>query len=537
MDSPLEGRARFSLAGRRRRKASGERTSEVNEDQGAPTDRGPGATPAWVPLSLLVIGFAMLWPYRHFAGDDAYITFRFVKNLSEGQGYAFNPGQPTNGSTAPLWVFLIAGAHRLGLSINDAAHLLNGGFALLAIFAFWKLTGLYERRWWLRWAAVFLLVVNPWFVRWGMSGMENDLALALWIGAVYFQVRSRQRLNWLSPLLAGLGTLTRPEMGVFTGLLFLDTLLHAPDRKGQRIVVGGLVFAAVVAPWFWYAHATFGSVVPNTVTAKISRNYHDAFVKTGMFFASFWAFQALAVLLAVLLAVGLGRRALRQRALLPAERQRWFLPLAWALVLPAFYLVGGAPVSGRYLELVLPPYLLVGMRAWSYLFDQPAGLRRLGRATIGASALATLALVGYVNYRYCWFITGWPEGMDPRMISLARSLRDHSKPGDVVAADQIGVLGYFSERQVLDLDALVSPEVLPYRKSTVPNALWRYVADQQPQYLFLVDDVPLLTSRDPRFATIQLLSEAPIQREGAGGADRPAIYRLYRTDWRSSAAR
>ena len=71
-------------------------------------------------VAAVVLTFLALFPYRHFAGDDAYISFRFARNFAEGAGFAFNPGEPTYGSTSPLWIFLMAGLHRLGLSIVDA---------------------------------------------------------------------------------------------------------------------------------------------------------------------------------------------------------------------------------------------------------------------------------------------------------------------------------------------------------------------------------------------------------------------------------
>ena len=40
--------------------------------------------------------------------DDAWIHFQFARNLSQGHGFSYNPGQPTPGSTAPLWTLLLA---------------------------------------------------------------------------------------------------------------------------------------------------------------------------------------------------------------------------------------------------------------------------------------------------------------------------------------------------------------------------------------------------------------------------------------------
>jgi hypothetical protein len=486
---------------------------------------------AWIPTSLLIIAFAAFWPYRHFAGDDAYITFRFVRNVASGAGYAYNAGEPTYGSTAPLWVYLIVAVHSWGLSVPDAAHALNWVFSLSAVLAFYRLSGYYVERPLLRSLATLLLVFNPWFLRWAMSGMENSLALTLWEVAVLCRLRCRAsgRDDWFSPACAALATLTRPEMIMLAGLVLADMLLAGGARRFQQIARGCAIYLAIVVPWAVYAQATFGTIVPNTIRAKLSPQHLEAALQTLRFFASFWVFQATALGLALWL-----RRKGGDEAPAGGVRGRWLLPVAWGFALPLFYVVGGANVSGRYLVYGVPSYLLIGTRAWEHLFA-------LGRASLAwvatATAAATAVLIGFVHYKYCWFITKWPEGMDPRMIEAARFLHDHSSPGDAVACDQIGVMGYFSERYVLDPLGLVSPETLPYRRSKDQNAIWRYVRERAPEFLFLTDDVSTMAARDPAYGSAELLYEIRVHREGAtGGDDAGTLMRLYRTHWPTDKA-
>ena len=46
--------------------------------------------------------------------DDAYITFRYARNLAEGLGLVYNPGEWVLGTTTPLWAILLACGYRLG---------------------------------------------------------------------------------------------------------------------------------------------------------------------------------------------------------------------------------------------------------------------------------------------------------------------------------------------------------------------------------------------------------------------------------------
>ncbi|MHC4066890.1 MAG: hypothetical protein ACYSUI_20630, partial [Planctomycetota bacterium] len=63
-----------------------------------------------------------------FLTDDAFISFRYARNLSEGLGLVFNPGfERVEGYSNFLWVVLLAGVNALGLAPESAAHALTGG--------------------------------------------------------------------------------------------------------------------------------------------------------------------------------------------------------------------------------------------------------------------------------------------------------------------------------------------------------------------------------------------------------------------------
>ncbi|HEC35405.1 MAG TPA: hypothetical protein ENI39_02600, partial [Anaerolineae bacterium] len=41
--------------------------------------------------------------------DDAYITFRYARNLVEGRGFVYNLGERVLGTTTPLYTLLLSG--------------------------------------------------------------------------------------------------------------------------------------------------------------------------------------------------------------------------------------------------------------------------------------------------------------------------------------------------------------------------------------------------------------------------------------------
>jgi hypothetical protein len=48
------------------------------------------------------------------------------------------------------------------------------------------------------------------------------------------------------------------------------------------------------------------------------------------------------------------------------------------------------------------------------------------------------------------------------MVETARWISINTAPGDLIAAHDIGAMGYFGQRRLVDLAGLVSPEVIPF---------------------------------------------------------------------------
>src|SRR4030081_2329551 len=80
--------------------------------------RAPGAR--WRHLAMFVLPAVVALATRLLTGphaiDDAYITFRYARNLAEGLGLVYNPGEWVLGTTAPLWAVLLAGGYKLGFT-------------------------------------------------------------------------------------------------------------------------------------------------------------------------------------------------------------------------------------------------------------------------------------------------------------------------------------------------------------------------------------------------------------------------------------
>jgi arabinofuranosyltransferase len=71
-----------------------------------------------------------MWRVRRFTIDDAYISYRYARNLAGGLGLVYNAGERIEGFTNFSWTVILAGGIALGIDPDLLAKLLGGAFAL-----------------------------------------------------------------------------------------------------------------------------------------------------------------------------------------------------------------------------------------------------------------------------------------------------------------------------------------------------------------------------------------------------------------------
>ena len=215
-----------------------------------------------VLIILLLAIAARLLPGQRLV-DDAYITFRYARNLITGQGFVYNPGERVLGTTTPLYTLLLAalasltGFHNfptLSMTIN----------ALAGAGAVWLLYMLGKRfagHWAPAVAAALLWAVAPYSVTFAIGGMETDLTVALLLAASYAHLTDRPRAM---AVLSSLALLARPDTVILLGLLWFDLTLANRRIPWQE----GVITLALLAPWLIFGILNFGSPLTNSIAAK-----------------------------------------------------------------------------------------------------------------------------------------------------------------------------------------------------------------------------------------------------------------------------
>ncbi len=496
-------------------------------------------------VAALLVAVALLVPVRHYLTDDTFIHLQYARNLAAGRGLVFNPGERVYGCTSPLWVGLIAGGTALGLDGLRTARALGLLATLASVGLFMQLARRLLRTPALRAVATVAWAGHAWMARWSLSGMETPLAVALVLAGFVAFTEGKQ---WgarpvRTGLLWALAALARPEAALLLLLWGVCLIVDAEGRAGlKRLVWGALPPLVVYGGWLLFARLSYGSFLPQTLAAKAAGE-----AGPGGQLAILWrqarivgATDGLLVALLVIAALAGWRGA--QARWPAAQRAHRLLPWAWVLLVPALYAGRGVPVLSRYLLPLLPVLGGLAWRAaesWWLGAAEPAvaaGARARRVAWLGAAVAALVLAQNLAVYRGAVVpqVRSFTAGLGRSLIPWGRWLRAHTPPATVVATPDIGALGYFGERRIVDLGGLVTPQMVPYlgRESWEDAAAaFRFASFSRPDYVVdrgpRPDDLRLRSRYAPALVLLGVTSVPNL------GIARPgtAFYSFYRVDW------
>lgn len=435
-------------------------------------------------LSLpLIIYYINSASYVGLPFDDSYISLLFARNLADHGYLTFDGESASAGATSLLHVVLLAVPIKVGFDPVDA----NIGMGILCHLAlivavYWLARVLFEDRLTAFVAAVFVSVTG-YLVLDALNGMETTLFLAVTTATVaaYLQART-DRTYMIAGALGALAVLTRPEAVLLLASIGLYELVNPRHDEPllstmtlrRLALIGGPAVVVLFGLSLFYQFST-GSFTPGTATAKM-RFFRE--------FEAGWSTRGDATQNGV---AGFGAPLIPFVALAAfsiRRRETMVFAVFWTLFIFMYFMLlpgGLTHYWYRYQHVFLPPLVVfaaggaVGLaRAvrWRTLEAAPAIM-------IGA-ALAAAIFFQYNNFRHHYMRdVNVNEGLH---VAMAKELREIVPEGDTIATHDIGVIGFYSDREIIDLVGLVNPDAVEYHNG---RRLHDYVYNVQPDYVVL----------------------------------------------------
>jgi arabinofuranosyltransferase len=435
--------------------------------------------------------------------DDAYITFRYARNILLGHGLVYNPGEAVLGTTTPLYAFLLsllawisggvnADFPGIALIINTIADAMTCLLIYLLAYEFGHpRTGF---------ATALIWAVSPMSVTFAIGGMETSLVICLITATFYFHFKRRPIA---AALCGAMSILARPDaLLAVLPLLLLRVYQSFPGkRKGRNNSIHFselLAFGVPLLFWILIAWNYYGSPIPHSITAKTSayllapgesfirllQHYSTPFMGQ-MTLGSQWVWIGL-FLYPILFGLG-SLYLIRQRS----ESWVW---LAYPWVYLSVFSMANPLIFRWYLAPPLPA-LMMGILLGSERIS--ADLRTPLPTYLIAAAAFVLTLNAWTLLPDHGLKRPAPEmafiKLEQLYQEVGEELRPLVKTGDVIAAGDIGALGYYSRAPILDTLGLVSPEVDHYYPIPEDQIITNYaipadlIIETQPQYLVVLE--------------------------------------------------
>ncbi|MCB9676027.1 MAG: hypothetical protein H6737_12970 [Alphaproteobacteria bacterium] len=430
-------------------------------------DTLPGRASGGLLGPVLLLAAALVLRFA-FLCDDAYISFRYSRNLARGLGLRYNPGEhvPVEGFSNLGWVLYGAVFEGLLLDPTFWLPLTSGLVGLLGV----ALVYVWGRRHLLlseplALVAAALLGWCPAWAVWSTGGLATvPFAVAvLWL---FERAVLEPRSGVGSLVLAGLLVmLLRIEGAAWVALVLAVGAAwgrEAPERNA-RLVRAAAVLAAAFVAYTAVRGWWFGALVPHTAMVKVAPGPDR--LDRGLRYVALFALTFGTPLFLLGAAPGLLRERIGRALLAMVGGAAVFGTLAGGDFLP----------MGRLLVVGLP----FGAWALALALQEVADRRGMRVAAVGAWAILAVGVLPAAGLSVApwWMLAGlhvrytdmtpmselsrWvrtKENADG-FAARGRALHDYAARGDSMVAPAIGAVGYYSDLFVYDQHGLVTRDV------------------------------------------------------------------------------
>ncbi len=438
-------------------------------------------------LTILVfvvnIGYCLSKNGSGFPLDDAWIHQTYARSIAREGTWTYSLNEQSAGSTSPLWTLLLVPGF-LFHSDNPfvwtylVSCLCFLGLVCVSLWLFLlqtpqkKIEGL-----------IFgLLIILEWHLVWASgSGMET-LLFTLGSAIIFYLLRKKANHYWIG-LCIGLLVCIRPDgitlLGPALFILTINILQKKQRLNSFLLLLGGLVLPLLV--YGYHNYSLSGTILPNTFFAK-SAEYREllSIPLINRYLSLFTILLSGAGLLLFPGFLWSIFSVIKKRDFWSMSSILWIFGyiFSYAIRLPVTY------QHGRYLIPVIPIYFLTGYEGTLDIIERITQKKRtIYRRIILVSLVITSAtfLVPGISV-----FTTDVKTINKLMVEPALWLRDHTSADSIVAAHDIGAIGYYSERVIVDLAGLIDPNVVPIIRNE--TELEAYILQAGADYVVIFSD-------------------------------------------------
>lgn len=422
-----------------------------------------------------------VWPT--YSGDDCFIAYRYAYNIWHHHQYVFNLGERVLATTSPLYTLILAGVQLFSQNLSAVS---NGISFICGAIAGWFLFLVLKKD---NIAVGFFCAISFPFILFGVGLETGLLMLLLCVSLFLFSVER----YLLCGVILGLAFLTRQDSAVFILCMAIMFWLKTRRLPWREFVV----FLCIILPWFVFSYGYFGTVFPSSLDAKGGHASFIQYLYNGLSYLAgycdrynFGMLSFLSERVAGLVSPNEVYRGYLFKGLLVML----YLPV---MVLGFVYYLRNAKAHGHIglvfygyptamvvaLSLIGPPpghrwhltaavnFALVGqlIMVTSPFLGVKKEKTKSGWAKKWRGICGSVALVLYLGY-FSWMnmvsfsnfaknadTEPWLGARHESYYRIGRFLGENAKNGDKVFSLEVGTIGYYSKKTMIDGAGLISP--------------------------------------------------------------------------------
>lgn len=413
----------------------------------------------FIVIFFIAYCFFLSWSFLFQNVDDAYISYRYGKNLMEGKGLVYNDGEYVEGYTNFLWTVVTAPFTQVR-SVDVS--IFSSGLGLILSIINILLIALISRQFngnltkYLK----YLVLLPPLFLAlddsiafWAIGGMEFPVYTLFILGIIYNYFKLNDGSKHLVYLIAFLMlcTLTRPEGNMIFVITLFHLLVFRKNIKNYKKIILTIIvsYAVFCLVYYGFKLLFYGQVIPNTFYAKGVTDLKMNFV-LGTKYLALCTGTRLYIFVFILF--------------IPFKKAFKDFKLSYLTLFVGMYIIylvavgGDWMIANRFFVPILPMLYILSaigfihaiIKIRQYYESEAKAFKIANVLVVVLSVLLFSVTLGFLEYRQL-IIKDNNARYEMQWSMFGKWLKINSDPKTVIAVGPAGKIPYYSELYTIDM--------------------------------------------------------------------------------------
>jgi hypothetical protein len=462
--------------------------------------------------------------------DDSWIHVQFARTIYEGTPWEYSPGYPSTGSTSPLWSVILSSIFwftKEPSGIIWGVYIISTVFYIGSTYLAGRIVANYLEsvQWGIMTSVAFVLVPrNTWLM---LSGMETPIFVFILLLSIVVLDKKEMKYDLLLGLLAGLAFLSRPE-GIIVVACVIARFLYLTFKRKVSLtrlgvfILSGALALAVALPWILHCLSVTGYPLPDTFYAKVhvpTPSEVEAWDIFWTYFVRELPFLPVGVFLGIILIV-------------KGHPFAWLLPVSLTVLYRLSTPYAALINNNRYLLPVFDLFLIAAIASLAVIFrivfiailNVPDSISLNSLCVFVIALLVILPMIPNYSYQATFYAKA-AGNINDMQVTIGLWLNENTPPDAVFATHDAGALRFFSNRTMIDLAGLVSPDIIHGNMTDIEKI--QYLHDHGCNYVVFFPELFAYYFRFLPFYSFDIEYTVHLAENVICGRDSMSVYHIH----------